>query len=132
MGSPKSIALQTFWGEDKKRSNLKKFCLQTFFTCVVFLDEGANVSPTILHYSFLILHKIPRHAVCCRGVYFFIFCEPCAIAEVSIYGELNPAASNKMTALITEILATELDIPPARIYTKHDGIDHWGWNGNNF
>ena len=67
-----------------------------------------------------------------KKMYFKGSPEPCAIAEISIYGEVTPAASDKMTALVTDILAAELDIPPARIYTKYDGIANWGWNGNNF
>ena len=67
-----------------------------------------------------------------KTMYFKGSDEPCAIAEVSIYGEVNSAASDKMTALITDILSEELHISPARIYTKYDGIANWGWNGGNF
>lgn len=67
-----------------------------------------------------------------KKMYFKGSSEPCAIAEISIYGDVNPAASEKMTALITDILSEELHISPARIYTKYDGIANWGWNGNNF
>jgi hypothetical protein len=65
-------------------------------------------------------------------MYFKGSAEPCAIAEVSLYGTLNPAAADKMTALVTDILCTELGITPARIYVKYDGIENWGWNGANF
>lgn len=65
-------------------------------------------------------------------MYFKGSAEPCAIAEVSLYGSVNPAAANNMTAQITDILSSELSIAPARIYVKYDGIDNWGWNGGNF
>ena len=67
-----------------------------------------------------------------KKMYFKGSPEPCAIAEVSLYGGVNTAAAENMTALVTDILAAELGIAPARIYVKYDGIDHWGWNGNNF
>ena len=65
-------------------------------------------------------------------MYFKGSAEPCAIAEVSLYGSVNPAAADNMTAQITDILSSELSIAPARIYVKYDGIDNWGWNGANF
>ena len=65
-------------------------------------------------------------------MYFKGSSEPCAIAEVSLYGAVNPAAADKMTALVTDILCAELGIAPARIYVKYNGIEHWGWNGANF
>ncbi|MBQ6381309.1 MAG: hypothetical protein IJJ41_06910 [Clostridia bacterium] len=58
--------------------------------------------------------------------------EACAIAEVSLYGAVNAAAAETMTALVTDILSKALGIAPARIYVKYTGIDTWGWNGNNF
>ncbi|MBR2589628.1 MAG: hypothetical protein IKE65_01745 [Clostridia bacterium] len=66
------------------------------------------------------------------AMYFKGSSEPCAIAEVSLYGSVNPAAANNMTAQITDILSSELSIAPARIYVKYDGIENWGWNGANF
>ena len=57
---------------------------------------------------------------------------PFAIAEVSLYGSVNASAANTMTALVTDIIAKELGIDPARIYVKYDGTEHWGWNGGNF
>lgn len=57
---------------------------------------------------------------------------PCAIAEVSLFGAVNAEASNRMTALVCDILSEELEIPPDRIYVKYDGIKNWGWNGSNF
>ena len=67
-----------------------------------------------------------------KTMYFKGSPEPCAIAEVSLYGSVNAAAADKMTALVTDILAEELSINPSRIYVKYDAIDHWGWNGGNF
>ena len=58
--------------------------------------------------------------------------EPCAISEVSVFGDINPAAADKMSAAVTEILSEELGISPSRIYIKYDGIQNWGWNGANF
>lgn len=67
-----------------------------------------------------------------KPMYFKGSPEPCAMVEVSLYGSVNPAAAEKMTALVSDIVAGELGIAPARIYVKYDGTDHWGWNGSNF
>lgn len=57
---------------------------------------------------------------------------PCAMVEISLYGDVNAAASDKMTAAVTEILGNELNIAPGFVYVKYDGIHNWGWNGGNF
>ena len=57
---------------------------------------------------------------------------PCAMVSVSLFGAVNPSAANTMTTLVTNIIATELAIDPARIYVKYDGTENWGWNGGNF
>ena len=67
-----------------------------------------------------------------KTMYFKGSDEPCAIAEISLFGAVNAAAADKMTALLTNILSGELGIAPDRIYVKFDGIDIWGWNGSNF
>ena len=55
-----------------------------------------------------------------------------AMVEVSVYGNVDPAASDKMTAEITDILSSNLSISPDRIYVKYSGHENWGWNGSNF
>ena len=67
-----------------------------------------------------------------KKMYFKSSPEPCAISEVSVFGSINPAAADKMTVALTEILSDELGISPSRIYIKYDGISDWGWNGGNF
>lgn len=57
---------------------------------------------------------------------------PSAMVEVNLLGEVDPAASDKMTALICDSLACHLGIPPERVYVKYTGVANWGWNGGNF
>lgn len=58
--------------------------------------------------------------------------QPAAFVEVKVFGSLDPAACDKLTARITEILEKELSIPPKRIYVKYEPVSVWGWNGANF
>lgn len=57
--------------------------------------------------------------------------ELCAMVDVSIFGTATPAALSALTAKITEILSSELNIPPARTYVKYSQKTEWGWNGSN-
>ncbi len=58
--------------------------------------------------------------------------EESAIVEVDLLGQVNPTASEKMTAVICDILKKELGISSDRVYVKYTGYNHWGWNGQNF
>ena len=58
--------------------------------------------------------------------------EPSAMVEVKLFGASTPDAYQKMTAEVTKILDSELNIPAARIFVKYDEVQHWGWNGSNF
>lgn len=58
--------------------------------------------------------------------------EPAAMVEVSVYGSASSSALDNLTAKITDIVTSNLDISPSRIYVKYDLTPHWGWNGGNF
>ena len=55
-----------------------------------------------------------------------------AIVCVDLLGEVNPSASEKMTAVICDILKNEIGVAPERVYVKYTGFSNWGWNGQNF
>ena len=58
--------------------------------------------------------------------------EPAAIAEISIYGDPDKSALDKLTAKVTEVLAEQLTVKPNRIYVSYFTTPNWGWNGSNF
>lgn len=58
--------------------------------------------------------------------------EPCALAEVSIYGAAPADAYDALTGRLTEILESVLDVDAARVYVKYAETEYWGWNGRNF
>ena len=55
-----------------------------------------------------------------------------AYVSVSLYGNAAPAAYDKMTGAICDILSEELDIPGNQVYVTYHGVNDWGWNGRNF
>ena len=55
-----------------------------------------------------------------------------AFVNVKLFGAAAPAAYEKLTAKITEILGEQMQIAPDHIYVQYDEINHWGWNGSNF
>ena len=57
---------------------------------------------------------------------------PCALCSVELLGSASDATYDKMTAVMTDLLAKKLGVAPDRIYTKYTEFAHWGWNGNNF
>lgn len=57
---------------------------------------------------------------------------PCALASVELLGSASDATYDKMTAVMTDLLAKTIGVSPDRIYTKYTEYTHWGWNGNNF
>lgn len=57
---------------------------------------------------------------------------PAAMVEVSVFGSPNPAAFDRLTGEICNILNARLRIEPARVYVKYSATTDWGWNGGNF
>lgn len=55
-----------------------------------------------------------------------------AYVAVSLLGNASPAAYEKMTAAICDILQNELDIPGSSVYVTFHPVSDWGWNGSNF
>lgn len=55
-----------------------------------------------------------------------------AYVSVSLFGDANPAACEKMTSEICRIYSEELGIPGNSIYVTYHGVHDWGWNGSNF
>jgi len=58
--------------------------------------------------------------------------QPTAYAEVSLFGRVDAAAAEKMTAKICESMQRNLGVPPERVYVKYESADLWGFNGTNF
>ena len=55
-----------------------------------------------------------------------------AFISVEVLGEVNAAASAKMSGRLCEIFEKELGIPGDKIYITYSGYKNWGWNGGNF
>ncbi len=55
-----------------------------------------------------------------------------AYVEVKVFGSVDSASSDKMTARLCDILQKELDIPGNAVYVSYWGTSNWGWNGGNF
>ena len=55
-----------------------------------------------------------------------------AYVSVSVYGDVQPAACDRMTGEICRILEEELGIPGNNVYVTYHGVHDWGWNGSNF
>ena len=55
-----------------------------------------------------------------------------AFVSVRLYGSINSASSNKMTAEVCRIMEEQLGIPGDNVYVAYQGIADWGWNGRNF
>ena len=67
-----------------------------------------------------------------KALYFKGSDEPCAIAEVKIFGKASASAYDNLTKALCEILSKALNVPGSRIYVKYEEVSHWGWNGGNF
>ncbi len=67
-----------------------------------------------------------------RTMYFKGTDEPCAMVQVSLYGNASSNALSTLTSHITGILLDDLGISTDRIYVSYMSTDNWGWNGNNF
>ncbi len=59
-------------------------------------------------------------------------CDPCAMLQVTVYGKANPAAYEKLTEKLTNVVSEVLSVPPDRIYVAYGETENWGWNGSNF
>lgn len=57
---------------------------------------------------------------------------PCAMVDVSVYGEASYDACSRLTGDICKILESELAISPSRVYVKYFETEKWGFNGSNF
>ena len=57
---------------------------------------------------------------------------PAAFVEVKVFGAVDAAASDRLTAAITQALQEECGIAANRVYIAYEGIENWGWNGPNF
>ncbi|MBR4373868.1 MAG: hypothetical protein IKP49_05840 [Treponema sp.] len=55
-----------------------------------------------------------------------------AYVEVKVFGEVDAAATEKMTAEVCKIMQDELSIPGNAVYVSYFGTKNWGWNGSNF
>lgn len=67
-----------------------------------------------------------------QAMYFQGSAAPCAMADISIFGHASAEAFEKLTQAVTASLKAELNLEPARIYTKYSEVENWGWNGGNF
>jgi len=67
-----------------------------------------------------------------KTIYFKGKNDKAAFVEVGIYGQPDSANCDKLTAKLTDILSSKLEIKPDRIYVKYAFTDEWGWNGRNF
>lgn len=57
---------------------------------------------------------------------------PLAMVEAELLGKSTPAAYEKLTARVCEIMQRELAVSPDGVYVKYAEVDHWGYNGRNF
>ncbi|MBQ8351814.1 MAG: hypothetical protein IJY20_07215 [Clostridia bacterium] len=57
---------------------------------------------------------------------------PLAMVEAELLGKSTPAAYEKLTARVCEIMQQELAVSPDGVYVKYAEVDHWGYNGSNF
>ena len=55
-----------------------------------------------------------------------------AFIEVKIYGKSSSDIYNKLTAKLSEIVSSTLNIREDHIYVSYFETNYWGYNGNNF
>lgn len=67
-----------------------------------------------------------------QTMYFKGSAEPCAMADISVFGHAPAEAFEKLTQAVTASLQAELGLSPARVYAKYSEVENWGWNGGNF
>ena len=49
-----------------------------------------------------------------------------------MFGKINPAKCEELTAEICHIMDDTLQIAPENTYVKYEEITLWGWNSQNF
>ncbi len=57
---------------------------------------------------------------------------PAALLEVDVFGSLDHADCEKLTARLCEIVDEVLSIPADRVYVRYSSTKEWGWNGVQF
>ncbi len=57
---------------------------------------------------------------------------PMAFVEVKLLGKASPAAYEKLTGAVCDMLQSELLISPSCVYVKYEEVEHWGWNKGMF
>lgn len=57
---------------------------------------------------------------------------PCAMVQVQVFGKINPAKCEELTAEVCTIMQNVLDIPKDCTYVKYEEVSLWGWNSQNF
>lgn len=57
---------------------------------------------------------------------------PCAMCEVQLYGQPDPAACDRLTGALCALLQETLQVPQERVYVAYHPTGLWGWNGENF
>lgn len=55
-----------------------------------------------------------------------------AFVSVSVFGNVNSAESEKMTAAVCDLLCSSAGLDSSQIYVTYSGIKDWGFNGGNF
>ena len=55
-----------------------------------------------------------------------------AYIAISAFGEPKSSDCEKMTAVVCKLLKEELGINGTSVYITYQGIENWGYNGNNF
>ncbi len=58
--------------------------------------------------------------------------EPCAMFDVSVFGNASAQSYEKLTSLLCGIAQDYMGISPDRVYAKYTGIENWGYNNFNF
>ena len=67
----------------------------------------------------------------CR-MYFHGDDAPCAMVQVQVFGKIDPAACENLTAEVCRIMQDVLEIPKDSTYVKYEEVSLWGWNSQNF
>ena len=57
---------------------------------------------------------------------------PLAMVEVELLGAAGAKDYERLTAKISDILQTKLNISPSGVYVKYAEVGTWGYNGANF
>ncbi|MGN0818526.1 MAG: phenylpyruvate tautomerase MIF-related protein [Candidatus Coproplasma sp.] len=55
-----------------------------------------------------------------------------AFVSVSVFGSVNSAESEKMTAAVCDLLGKVAGLDGEQIYVTYTGVRDWGFDGGNF